>query len=206
MSSAQSSSGARALLSLAPMYAGFQRLVGAVRFRDVVAAEYLRVEAGDRVLDIGCGVGDILESIDDGVEYVGFDPNPSYVAAATSRYGHRATFTTAAVGVDVPADSFSVVIAIGVLHHLDDDDAANLFETARGALTTGGRFVSVDPTFVTDQHRIARALIKADRGQRVRTPEQLEALARPVLQGVKTFVRTDLLRIPYTHAILTASK
>ncbi len=172
----------------------------------MVAAEYLRVRAGDRILDIGCGVADILESIDDDVEYVGFDPNPSYVAAAVARYGHRATFTTASVGLEVPSDSFSIVIAIGVLHHLDDDDATTLFDPARNALTTGGRFVSVDPTFVSDQPRIARALIKADRGRCVRTPDELEALAHPILPDVRINVRTDLLRMPYTHAILTASK
>lgn len=205
MSTSERSSGLRSVLSLAPVYATFQRLVGATNARTVIAEQYLRLDSTERVLDIGCGVGDILDSLPEDIVYVGFDPSPKYIAAATAKYGHRATFTTASVGDEFPEPTFSVVMAIGVLHHLDDGDALALFETARSALAPGGRFVSVDPTFVDGQATTARMLVKADRGQRVRTPEELERLGRQVFADLDIDVRSDLLRIPYNHAILTAS-
>ena len=57
------------------------------------------------------------------------------------------------------------------------------------------------PTLTPAQSRTARLVILADRGRYVRNPAEYERLAAPVFE-VETAVRSDLLRIPYTHCIL----
>jgi SAM-dependent methyltransferase len=94
------------------------------------------------------------------------------------------------------------VIAHGVLHHLDDDQARTLFRVARRALKPGGRLVTYDGCFTPDQSAAARFVVSLDRGRHVRTREAYERLARGEFSEVRTFVRHDLVRIPYTHLIM----
>ena len=95
-------------------------------------------------------------------------------------------------------------MAIGVLHHLDDDTAVEVFGLASASLAPGGRFVSIDPTIVDGQSPIARFLASQDRGQNVRTPEQTAQLLEPYFDDVSIVVRHDLLRVPYSHVIAEA--
>ena len=205
-STAQVTTGIRSVLSLASVYRFAQRAIGADAFRETLASEVLNVDEGDRILDIGCGTADILDHLPD-VEYLGFDSSDRYVEAARERFGDRGRFVTA-VPTDVD-DTFgdrTLVMAIGVLHHLDDETAHEALELASNALRPGGTFVSVDPTLTDDQHAVARFLIERDRGQFVRTPEQMQILVRDHFDDVGMEVRHDMLRTPYTHLIVRASR
>src|SRR5207249_5233553 len=97
--------------------------------------------AGEKVLDIGCGPGDRLGTLPE-VSYTGFDLNPGYIAEAQRRHGGQGRFFCADIGsVDLSAEkgSFDVILAHGILHHVDDERAARLFAVARDLLKVGGR-------------------------------------------------------------------
>jgi SAM-dependent methyltransferase len=193
----------RRLLRHPLVYSLFRRVVGRDEWRARYAREYLRAQPGQRVLDIGCGTGDILEVLP-AVEYWGYDASAEYIERARARFGTRGTFTCRAVDESLPvaAAGFDLVIAHGLLHHLDDAAAATLFRIARRALKPGGRLVTYDGCFVEGQSPLARLFLRLDRGKHVRTREAYEALARRQFGEVRAFVRHDLLRIPYTHLIM----
>jgi hypothetical protein len=48
-----------------------------------------------------------------------------------------------------------------------------------------------------------RLLLKMDRGRFVRTPDAYVRLAREVFSDVQAVICHDLLRLPYTHNIMT---
>jgi SAM-dependent methyltransferase len=60
----------------------------------VYLSEHVRPVPGEKVLDIGCGPGDILENLP-AVDYLGFDINLKYVEAAQERFGRRGRFFAA---------------------------------------------------------------------------------------------------------------
>ena len=101
--------------------------------------------------------------------------------------------------------TFDLVMAIGVIHHLNDAQAAKLFELARRVLRPGGRLVTFDGCYVPRQSRIARWMLAHDRGRFVRTQEEYLRLASAHFSKVESQIRHDLLRIPYTHLILRCS-
>lgn len=201
----ENTSGLRSVLSLAPAYRLAQRLIGADHFRKVLVDEILEATPRDRVLDLGCGTADILEHLLV-ADYVGFDPSQRYVEDATARFGSRGTFVTDLSELpDGATGDRTLVLAIGVFHHMDDDTVRNALTAARSAVGPGGRFVSVDPTFTDDQHRAAKWLIERDRGRHVRRPDELAALIVEQFPTAKIDVRHDLLRTPYSHVIVRAS-
>jgi len=171
------------------------------------AREHIRAKEGQRVLDIGCGPADVLRHLPP-VDYSGFDANPEYIATATRNYGHRGRFHCRRVSEESLAanEGYDLVLATGVLHHLDDEEAAQLFRLAYAALVPGGRLVTLDGVYIRGQNPIAKLIIAGDRGEHVRDELGYRRLVDPVFAKVKAVVRTDLLRIPYTHLILECEK
>lgn len=205
---AEVSSGARSLLSVPWIYNLWSALVGGRQAGVNLAENYLKVRDGEAILDIGCGTGAFLEVLPESVEYTGFDISADYIAQARARFGNRATFVHAAVGEKPPLEEshFDLAMAVGVLHHLDDGEAGELFELAYQALKPHGRLVTIDPVFADGQPRLARWIISRDRGQNVRTKDGYKALIPGTYGENETLVVNDLIRIPYTHLVMTCRK
>jgi SAM-dependent methyltransferase len=191
------------LLGRSAVYRTFQDALGADAFRRRLA-QWIDAAPGQRVLDIGCGPAAILAHLPAGIDYHGFDDSADYIAAARAQYGDRGHFWQARVEQQTLAElgRFDRVIAIGVLHHLDDEAAASLVALAARALAPGGMLLTYDPCWAANQGAIARALIARDRGEHVRDAHGYAALARTRFASVEPEVVRGHLRVPYTACVL----
>jgi SAM-dependent methyltransferase len=195
------------LLAVPAVYRLFGDVVVGGGYR-VYMAEYVKPVAGEKVLDIGCGAGDILEYLPE-MDYLGFDVNPQYIDAAKKRFGPRGRFFNWDVrltAIEEEEGTFDLVLATGVVHHLDDERAFRLFQLAHKFLKPGGRLITYDGCYVDGQTRLSRWVVSRDRGRFVRPREAYLKLAGKLFQHVEPAVRHDLLRIPYTHLILRCIK
>jgi trans-aconitate methyltransferase len=149
-----------------------------------------------------------LDYLPDDVQYTGFDMNPNYIEHAKKKYGERGSFFCSKVAEVNPSDEgkYDIVLATAILHHLNDEEALNLFKIAFYGLKETGYLITLDNAFIPNQAKIAKFLIEKDRGQHVRTPEGYTTLAKSVFPVVKYDIRNDLFRVPYTHIIYTCSK
>ncbi len=202
----QVTSGMRAVLSVPAVYDLFENVVGATRCRASFVRDFVKPVAGERVLDVGCGTAAILACLPD-VDYCGYDISEAYIAKARRRFGARGHFVAALLAEHSLEHErpFNLVLAIGLLHHLDDDEATQLLRLCRAALAPCGRLITLDPCFDHAQSPVARWIISRDRGQNVRDADGYRRLASDLFTMTAVHLRSDLLRIPYTHAILECS-
>ena len=203
---AQNTHGIRAILSHPFIYSSFQSLMGAHKSRQRFVANYVKPSPGMRILDVGCGPADILDYLPD-VDYWGYDISEPYVAQAKARFGQRGRFNCQQLQLhDLAAlPKFDAVLALGLLHHLDDPVAVGVFQLAYEALQPGGRMLSIDPCLDASQNPVARFLVRNDRGQNVRNKEEYQALATQVFTSTSVEVRHQAW-IPYTHSFIECMK
>jgi SAM-dependent methyltransferase len=203
----QVTSGARRILDVPRIYDLLQDLMGGSLQRSTWTAEYLKPFRGARILDIGCGTGNMLRHLPDDLDYTGFDASQSYINAAASRYGNRGRFVCANVGAaDVEVGTYDLAIGYGVLHHLDDDGAREVFRGAHRALKPTGRLVTLDPAFVPGQGFVSRFLASHDRGRNVRIPEAYAELGKESFSRVEICSMPKTLRIHIDDAVLVCRK
>ena len=202
----QITSGVRAILSQPLIYDVVQNIMGAQQIRRDLVTNFIRPAPGSRILDIGCGTAEILPHLPRAVEYWGYDVSQEYIDAAKSRFGVRGHFKCSQLNRSEldKLPSFDVVLALGVVHHLDDAVAENLFELARDALSVKGQMITIDPCLAPGQNRFARYLIRHDRGQNVRNAEGYRALASHAFSKINGTL-SHRLWIPYTHWIMECS-
>jgi SAM-dependent methyltransferase len=195
--------GLHAVFSIPSVYEHFQQWIGAdAIYRTFV--RHLDIRPGQRVLDLGCGTGTILQYLPD-VDYTGIDLSEEYIRKARSRYPGRGTFHCRRFDESffIEEQPFDRILAVGLLHHLDDTAAAHVFALGRAMLKPDGLLGTIDPCYTPDQSAMARLLIRQDRGEAVRTVEGYERLALGSFDAVRLTVCDKLLRIPYTHLVMT---
>jgi SAM-dependent methyltransferase len=195
------------VLSIPMAYESFQRVVGSPQVRRELVDNYVIPRPGLRVLDIGCGPGDLITYLP-GVEYTGTDLSAAYIESARKRFGDRGRYYVGRVSALDPAElgKFDVVIAKSLLHHIDEDEALHLFDSAASVLAGDGRLVTLDAAYTSDMSRGARFVVSRDRGQSILAPDGYERLARRAFADVTVTVRHDLLRIPYTHVFMACER
>jgi len=202
----QVTTGFRAILSHPYIYSVFQYLMGAHQGRTRFISDFVRPVPGSAVLDVGCGTADILDYLPC-VNYWGFDINQAYIDQAKARFGMRGKFQCQELKA---ADldnliKFDIVLAIGLLHHLDDAMAGRTLALAHQALKPGGHLITIDPCIEPGQNPIASFLVRNDRGQNVRDKAGYEVLAKAVFETPRIEVRHKAW-IPYTHCFMECRK
>jgi len=204
----QSNSGLLRWLKVPSLYNLFQDVVGANAFRRKIIRDHARARLGDKVIDIGCGPAQVLQNLPE-VEYIGLDIDPGYIAFAKRIYGNKGVFivgNTRSVEGDSRFQDADIVIAITVLHHLDDQEAVHCIRFAYDALKSGGRLICLDPCWIPNQGVFSKYMMSHDRGRDIRTEQQYRQIAGKIFPSVHTWVYTKAMRIPYVTVVLECTK
>lgn len=199
----QVTTGLRRILSVPFVYDCFQKLVGAYAGRKDILERHVRVETGQRVLDLGCGTGFALAYMPP-VDYIGLDLNQNYIRQARARYGERGIFRCRDINTVKfdEEEKFDVALAFALLHHLNDDEVVALFEKVGSVLRLGGRLVTLDLCVTDSQSLLAKTMIRFDRGQHIRTVPEYRYLAESVFPHVRVHLKYDFLRFKYAHIVM----
>jgi ubiquinone/menaquinone biosynthesis C-methylase UbiE len=133
-----------------PLYDPLTRLMG-VRAAHRRLVEQADPAPGQRVLEIGCGTGNLLllvKRLHPGVVATGLDPDPKALARArrkAERAGLAVTLDQGFAGeLPYPDASVDRVLSAFMFHHLDPDERRAALREVRRVLVPGGSLHLVD--------------------------------------------------------------
>lgn len=133
----------------------------------VGALQLAGLKPGSRILDFGCGAGDLAfeaeRLIAGNGTVVGIDPSPEMVKVArrkAAKMNSKVVFQNEAVEkMSFPGGTFDVAISSFVLHHLPDALQIKAFGELKRVLKPDGSFFAIDMTSSeTFSHRFHRHL------------------------------------------------
>lgn len=205
--SGQDDSGLKRLLTIPRFYELFQRLLGGDNARKWLAGNVWKPGSREVIVDIGCGSGNILESLPRDIEYFGIDISEEYIRSARRRFSARGNFFLGTAHDFVSQHdscfgSADLVLCNGLLHHLSDCEALEVLELAKQILKSEGRLVCLEATFLARQTRLSRWILNRDRGKHIRSEQEWKKLIGRAFESYSTHILTGLLRIPYTHIVI----
>jgi len=126
--------------------------LGVNRPNSRMIVEMAKIEPGDKVLDVGCGTGNLTLTAQryagaSGSAY-GIDASPEMIAVAQKKARRSGSGTAFEVGlieaIAYPDATFDVVISRLVIHHLPDDLKRQGFREIYQVLKPGGLFFLAD--------------------------------------------------------------
>lgn len=168
---------------------------------------FWKLNGGEKVVDAGCGPGNVLNYLPSDVDYYGFDISEEYVKAAREQFGERGTFMVGTAldflnNEDTRLNHADLIVCNGVLHHLEDHEVIDLLELSKKIMSPTGRLVCTEPVFLAHQTWLTKWIMSKDRGGNIRTEQEWKELVGKVFDSLSTSILTGLTRIPYVHIII----
>ncbi len=131
---------------LTPYYHGFMKLVFGKRYQKI--ADLIQLQPGDKVLDVGCGPGEILRLLClkyPDHEFTGLDMDPEILAIARKNLPSAVNLTQgSADALPFLAGQFEVITSSLMIHHLTPEQKQKMMWEVYRVLKPGGRFYLFD--------------------------------------------------------------
>ena len=156
--------------------------------------QLLAPQPGERVLDLGCGTGQLTKAIaESGATVFGMDRSQAMLQQARGNCPQIPFAVADAIALPC-ADAFDAVFSNAVLHWVQD--AASALSGIRRALTLGGRFVA-EFGGRGNVARLLEAVYRALAGLGVRRPEDLNPRYFPSVGEYATLLEQHGLEVTF---------
>lgn len=144
---------------------------------------------GGRTLDLGCGTG-IYSRFFTPDRYCGVDISPAYIAAAKAKFPTHRFEVQDATATSFSTAGFDACMISGVLHHLDDELAAQVLSEVSRVVKPGGVVVIWEDIPAAWWNLVGHAIHRLDLGSHIRTPQGY----RELIQGTLDVTHSESMR------------
>lgn len=189
------------------LYGSVQSLIRGRKFQKKFVEKYLKLSPGMAVLDVGCGTGWLYSAIRDlHCEYTGIDSCEKRIRTCKARFENKEAFQVAkAEGIkSLSENKYDVVVAFGLLHHLEDNEAKSLAEGAHRCLKKSGQLITADGVFLEKQNIVKKMLLRLDRGKFIRNTHEYKEIIRKYFPNPECNLEDQLFFMPYDLIVIRA--
>jgi len=200
------------LLELPLCYDLFQSAVGSVNFRTKFVRDNTSNFNFSSVLDLGCGTASTIRLIPNDIQYVGIDTSKEYLAKAKNRSRNlNPTLINSSIAdnawvsqTNLKGETLS--LALGIFHHINDQQLENTLSNLSESLKVGSKVVSLDPIVDDETTGLASWFARNDRGRYLRTAETYFNNFEKAGFRMEFEVQRNKFRIPYDLILMSAVK
>ena len=151
------------------VYDILQTITLSYRFRKKIILKTLGNKKG-KFLDIGCATANVLEYINNNVDYYGFDTNQNYINHAKKKYKNQNFFCEYFSSDNFSKlPNFDFVLLSAVVHHLSNSEVSNLLDLINLKLNKDAKLLIMDPFISSEKYSLRNFFGKIDRGRFVRS-------------------------------------
>ena len=100
--------------------------------------------------------------------------------------------------------NFDIILAVGVLHHLDEDSAQSLFKIAQKAMKPKGRLYTRDNCYKESMSRLVRFIVSIDQGNHIRYGNEYLNLGKTIFETAKIHY-VNMFKFPHSQCIIEFS-
>jgi SAM-dependent methyltransferase len=187
------------------IYNLYQKIIFRKDSKNKIFNEYIKVNKKDLVLDIGCGPGNYRQLIKS-ENYFGIDINCKSIDQAKEIYPNDNFDCLPVQEISSKLNkNFDKIILLGLLHHISDQDAINLFNDLKNVVMPQSQVFCLDTSFKKNQKFFSKMMAKLDKGNHVRFPEELEKLVDKEFYTIDVKMFDNLLRVPCFHSFIKVS-
>ena len=160
----------------------FQSIFGKKKINKFLLHNFWELNIGNKILDFGCGTGQVLDVLCDNYVYNGVDISNAYTTEAKKKYPFAKFFCSDLQNLlnnHQLLNEFSnsdVILCNGVLHHLKNDEIDDFFKLTSLCLNPHGKIFCFEPTFLLHQSTFSRVLVNLDRGMNVKHDHEWRVL------------------------------
>lgn len=191
------------------VYNFLQQIIARQKVTHKHLEKIIQYQPTQKILDIGCGTGRLLNYLPKDVLYTGIDYNAQYILHAKKTHPDTAKFFCYDVKhnlIKTFASAFDIVFIGGVLHHLTDPAVIKTINDIHYYLKPNGKLIVAEPLRSTKMHPVYKFMINIDRGDDIRFLEGYKQLIQQKFTIELEYKITDALRIPYEHVIFKCAK
>lgn len=186
----------------------YQNLIGCRSFLKRYVETFILAEINNKnsvkILDIGCGTGNIVPFIPDKCEYTGVDSSENYINYLTRKYSHKKNFNFIAKNVKDSLginSKYDVIISEALVSSLDDNNFEILLSAMKKNLKDGGKIIISDMNYKDNYCAFEKFLLKNERGKYIRGQEDYKRIIEKHFSIEKITELKKVYRIPY-HKIV----
>jgi len=149
------------------VYILLQKLMRGNIFEKVIRKE-CNQNYNSYILDLACGVG-LYADLFNSKNYMGVDLDEKYIQYAQNKYPNKVFKVMDVRHINIKDSIFDTIIAVGLIHHLSDDDAFQTLKGMKNVSKKNGQIIIIDMIPPCSNYNIiGNVLISLDRGIHVR--------------------------------------
>lgn len=183
------------------MYSIFYRIIQRILLKRSLYDDFLKVlktENIKQIVEIGCADSIILKKLNKDINYDGFDVDDDFIEKSKKKYLKNKNYnfenkSIHKINFDKYDKEKTIILLIGVFHHVDDDYIKIFTEKTKFFKVYG-----VDAVRLNDQKFFTKILLDLDKGKFIRSEKRYKDL----LEGYKFILaRNRYLNFDYDHLI-----
>ncbi len=182
----------------------YQNLIGSGSFLKRYVETFILPEIRDKnsvkIIDIGCGTGNIVPYIPHNCEYTGVDVSENYIKYLKKKYSHKKNINFIKQNVKEPLsfnEKYDIIISEALIASLNDTNFELLLTEMKNFLKKGGKIVISDMNYKESHCAFEKFLLKNERGCYIRGQDDYKRIIEKYFTIEKTTEINKVYWFPY---------